>query len=174
MSNQPSSPEPLWLLSEPWPAGQTQLLGCVRNQTSVFAGGIESQKASLHGLPWSLTCSYFEPTNSHQDALWEMLFLSAVLLTCHFSLAGSTPSLPWFNFCLLSSLDLFLSLVLLLFFLPPSSYCLSLCIFFSLSSCLPLIPPTLQNTYIAIHSEPHRLQGEVFNWYIMSLEYLSD
>lgn len=93
---QPSSPEPLWLLSEPWPAGQTQLLGCVRNQTSVFAGGIESQKASLHGSPWSLTCSYFEPTNSHQDALWEMLFLSAVLLTCHFSLAGSTPSLPPF------------------------------------------------------------------------------
>lgn len=75
MSNQPSSPEPLWLLSEPWPAGQTQLLGCVRNQTSVFAGGIESQKASLHGSPWSLTCSYFEPTNSHQDALWDVISL---------------------------------------------------------------------------------------------------
>lgn len=113
-------PEPLWLLSEPRPAGQTRLLGCVRNQTSVFAEGIVSQEASLHGPLWSPTCCYFEPTNSHQDALWEMLFLSAVVLTYHFSLAGSTPSLLLFpDLISVSSpplISLSLSLVHLLFF----------------------------------------------------------
>lgn len=42
-----------------------------------------------------------------------------------------------------------------------------------LSCCLTLVLPTLQNTYTAIHSPSHTLQGEVFNWYITSLGYFS-
>ena len=124
MSKQHPSPEPPRLLSEPWPAGQIQLLGCVRHQTSVFAKGICSQETSLRGPLWSLMCCWSEPTHSHWDALWEMFSLSHVpspslhlnplFLPLPLS-PSSSPSLISLSLSLCASLALFTASTLLSF-----------------------------------------------------------
>lgn len=165
VSKQPLSPELLWLLSEPWPAGQIQLLGCVRNQTSVFAEGSVSQEASLHGPLWSLMCCCSEPTHSHWDALWEMFSLSAAFSrTISLSLAQPLlclclplhfyrfPLVPW-SFSLSASLALSTTLTLLSFSLHDFSLLSSLFLPASLALLQLSKTLTLQYTLRLTHSK---------------------
>lgn len=164
VSKQYPSPEPHWLLSEPWTVDQIQVLGCVWKQMSVFVESISSQEASLHSPMWSLTCRFSEPTHWNPVRDVFSLLLSSVTsslslspLTLFFSLSlFPSPLIPW---SLSQSVPLALSLRL---FSPLLSFSLT-----------PISAP-LQNTNIAIHSLSHTLQREVFNWYIMSLEHSSD
>lgn len=154
------SPEPLWLLSEPWPLGALAKCDCwVMLESNVSFRGKASPAKKLHStLPRGVWCAAALNRCTHTEMLSVSCFLSNIVFLSHcplslcFSLFFSLFTISFFSLCLSRSLCCCLSLPLAFpYFLIPCLFTtqpLSLFLWLSLSLPPSLFSPSLSPAHL--------------------------